>query len=224
MKKIILSMSLLFFNLGFSQRQSDLFSDTKKLSYFVGYSSVNYEKFSVDAFPKYNNSSTINLGVNYRFFNKDNYQFTVTGILNYSTLEYKINDALSNTGSELFLDIPVKFEYNIGISDKFFITPNAGLNFSAYLNSQNKYFQNYYFSGNSFDTHLQTKPYSVGGVIGADFSYKTDKGVFGLAVGYSKALNNTYDFSYSNTSTNSVYSQSLKRDFFTIGLKFTPKK
>lgn len=224
MKKITLFTCLLCFGLGFSQTQSGLFSDTKKLSYFVGYSSLNYDKFSTDVLPKYNNSSAINLGVNYRFFAKDNYQFTVGGILNYSTIEYRVNNALSNTGSELFLDIPVKFEYNIGISDKFFITPNAGLNFSAYLNSQNKYFQDYYFSGNSFDTHLQTKPYSIGGIIGADFSYKTNKGVFGLSVGYSKTLNNTYEFSYSNTSTNSVYTQSLKRDFFIIGLKFTPKK
>src|SRR5690554_5915007 len=128
-------LSILFTLVGlmysYSQTSSELFSDYKKMTYFAGYSSIHFKDYSVGNFVKYNNSSAINLGIDYRFFEKRNYQFTAGAIFNYSTLEYRINNNFTDAGIELFLEVPVKFEYNIALSDKLYFTPGGGLNFSA---------------------------------------------------------------------------------------------
>jgi len=224
MKKILLFITILGFQFGYSQNDSGLFSESKKLSYYLGYSSTNYSKYKTLNVASYNNSSIVNLGINYRLFEKKNYQFTLGAILNYSTLEYRVNDGLSNTGSELFLDLPVKFEYNIPLSEKFYVTPNVGLNVNAFLNSEQRYYQDYYSTGNSFETTLQTKPFGIGGLVGLDFNIKSNKGIFGISLGYSKSFTDTYEFNFESTSSTNNYIQALKRDFYSIGFKFTPKK
>lgn len=224
MKKILFFIPLLSLQIGYSQNESRLFSESKKLSYYLGYGSTDYSKFKTLDVVSYNNSSMVNLGINYRLFEKKNYQFTLGAILNYSTLEYRANDGLSNTGSELFLDLPVKFEYNIPLGERFYVTPNIGLNVSAFLNSEQRYYQDYYFTGNSFETTLQTKPFGIGGLVGLEFNLKSNKGIFGISLGYSKSFTDTYEFNFESTSSNNSYIQSLKRDFYSIGFKFTPKK
>lgn len=207
---------------GFSQTSSELFSESKKLSYFAGYSSVQFKDYSIGNFIKYKNASAINLGIDYRFLEKKNYQFTAGAILNYSTLEYRINNNFTDAGIELFLEVPVKFEYNIALSDKLYLTPGGGLNFSAYLNSEQKYFQNYFYQGGSYETTVQTQPFSIGGTVNFGLNYKTAKGILGLSVGYTASLNNVYNIDHISTETDFWSSQSLKRKYVTLGLKFTP--
>jgi len=226
MKKIKLSILFTLVGLmyGYSQTSSELFSDYKKMTYFAGYSSIQFKDYSVGNFIKYNNSSAVNLGIDYRFSEKKNYQFTAGAILNYSTVEYRINNNFTDTGTELFLEVPVKFEYNIALSDKFYFTPGAGLNFSAYLNSEQKHFQNYFYEGGSYETMVQTQPYSISGVIGVGLNYKTTKGIIGLSAGYAVSLNNVYSIDHISVDNDFWSSQSLKRKYVTLGLKFTPKK
>lgn len=211
-------------NFGYAQNTSKLFSETKKISYFLGYSSVQFDNYNFGNFMKYNNSTAVNLGVDYRFFERKNYQFTAGAILNYSKLEYRINNNFTDAGAELFLEVPVKFEYNIALSNKFYLTPSAGLNFSTYLNSEQRSFQNYFYEGGSYETMIQTKPFSIGGTINIGLNYKTSKGVLGINAGYSASLNDIYEINHVNIDNNSIYSQDLKRKFVTFGLKFTPKK
>jgi len=212
------------FSSGYGQDSSKLFSETKKTSYFIGYSSIQFDNYNNGNFTKYNNSSALSLGLEYRFFERKNHQFTAGALLNYSTLEYRLNSNFTNTGAEIFLEVPVKFEYNIALTEKIYVTPSAGLNFSAYLNSEQRNFQNYFYQGGSYETMIKTKPFSIGGTINIGLNYKTSKGVLGISAGYSTSLNDVYEVNHTNIDNNSFYSQDLKRKFVTFGLKFTPKK
>lgn len=50
---------------------------------------------------------------------------------------------LGYLGTALAVDefVECMFEYNIALTEKLYVTPSAGLNFSAYLNSEQRYFQ-----------------------------------------------------------------------------------
>ena len=226
MKKISIIVLFVISGLtqGYSQTISQLFSETKKTSYIVGYSSIQFDNYNYGNFMKYNNSTAVTLGIDYRFFERKNHQFTAGALLNYSTLEYRLNNNFTDTGAEIFLEVPVKFEYNIALTEKLYVTPSAGLNFSAYLNSEQRYFQNYFYEGGNYETMIQTKPFTLGGTANVALNYKTSKGVFGINAGYSTSLNDVYRVNHTNIDNNSFYSQDLKRKFVTFGLKFTPKK
>lgn len=226
MKKISLPLTFILIGINsiYSQTVSQLYSKTNKVSYLAGYSSINFSKYNNANFINYKNASAINLGINYRIFEKKNHQLTTGAIINYSKLEYRINNNFTDAGTELFLEIPVKFEYNIPLNDNFYITPKAGLNFSTFLNSEQRYYQNYFYQGGSYETTIQTQPLSLGGIINVEINYKTPKGVFGLNAGYSTTLNNVYHIDHINVDSDFWFSQSLKRKYLTVGLKFTPNK
>lgn len=226
MKKIniIVLFVILGLTQGYSQTISHLFSETKKTSFIIGYSSIQFDNYNYRNLIKYNNSNAVTLGIDYRFFERKNHQFTAGALLNYSTLEYRFNNNFTDTGAEIFLDIPVKFEYNIALTDKLYVTPSAGLNFTAYLNSEQRYFQNYFYEGGSYETMIQTKPFTLGGTLNLALNYKTSKGIFGINAGLTPSLNDVYGVNHTNIDNNSLLSQDLKRKFITFGLKFTPKK
>lgn len=225
MKKI--NIIVLFLILGFtqcySQSISKLFSETKKTSFFIGYSSIQFDNYNYGNFMKYNNSTAFTVGIDYRFFEHKNYQFTAGTFLNYSKLEYRLNDNFTDAGTELFLEVPVQFEYNIALTEKIYLTPSAGLNLNAYLNSEQRNFQNYFYEGGSYETMIKTKPFSLDSTVNLALNFKTSQGIFGISAGYSTSLNDVYELNHLNIGTNSIYSQDLKRKFVTFGLKYTPK-
>lgn len=216
--------SLIFFfivNIAISQ-ESHLYENSKKISYILKFSELDFDTYSQKDLIKFKNAPSFDLGIEYRLLTKQKFQIATGATLSYSTIEYNLDGNLANSGTELFLNLPLTFEYNVKIGESFYVTPGLGFKINSFLNSEMRDYQNYSTS-HLYETSLQTKPYSFSALGQVDFNYKSNSGIWGLHVSYNKGITNTYSM---NIMENNSYilSNSIKRDFFTIGLKFTPNK
>ena len=241
-KKIFLAI---IFICNYSQSQySEIFFKQKysKIGLEVGTQNMYVRNSANSANFQWTNSSAVNVGLSYNFYQKKNYNFKVGILFSFFDINEKFIVFDNSGGSiiyqgstgpySLFL-IPLESEYFIKITEKiyFSITPGIEVAFNHYGSDEGKSISGGGIAGNI--TKIESNEFSrdfpiyFGANFGAAISLETKPMLLKFNVKYHKQFE---DFIYRANSTinvngnNSNASQNLTGDYLGFGISIFPNK